>query len=128
MEENWKFDISSSAETAKLGILKVNNSFEYILHCAGQERHHKTFLIWSKLRIPAKRSFVALANDLFAREQCDQMGLFSKILVTNYFSKVAHMFGDFWDILKISLFKVKTTFGLLFIPVSGHTARQTLPK
>ena len=58
------------------------------------------------------------------------LGDFWKFLMTNYLSKVAQMFGDFWGILK-DQFKVKTAVvplkgnfrknGFLFIPVSGHT-------
>ena len=47
--------------------------------------------------------------------------------MTYYISKVAQMFGEFWDILKTSLFKKKTCrgnfrkIGPLFNLISGRT-------
>ena len=65
------------------------------------------FLCFASKIVPKVDQRLLNDADFCESEQCDQMGLFSKILVTNYFSNVAHMFGDFWDILKISLFKGK---------------------
>ena len=39
-----------------------------------------------------------------------RFGVFWKFFVTNYISKVAQMFIDFWDILKTLLFKLKVLY------------------
>ena len=36
--------------------------------------------------------------------QCDQIGQFLEFLVTNFISKVAQMFGDFWVVVKTITF------------------------
>ena len=41
-------------------------------------------------------------------DQCDQNGLFSKILTTNFLWKAAQIFGDLWGVLKTSIFQFKT--------------------
>ena len=63
-------------------------------------------------------------------DQCDQIGRFLKVLMTNYFQKVAKSYGYFLDLSEKHHLKVKTTlatlrhlletFGLLFISTSGY--------
>ena len=65
--------------------------------------------------------------------QCDQMGDFLKLSVTNLLTKVGQIFPQFWGYFEKNYILVKKrlwlrfgqlleVFGLLFISTSGHTA------
>ena len=63
-----------------------------------------------------------------------RLGDFLNILATNFLTKVAEIFGDFWGYFKYGTFQIKTSadsffatiekIGLLLISTIGHTARK----
>ena len=60
-------------------------------------QYFELLLTWLSIKKYQKLlTLVTLCQIFVAQQQCDQIGPFLKLLVTNYIWKVAQMFGDFW--------------------------------
>ena len=115
--------VSSSKQTDALKLLFKNKKLCFIKHFKNDRLANVA--VWPDLAIFYKILSNLGSTFWLSSKQWDQIGRF---LATNFFTKVAQVFGDYWAVSKKSLFIKKTimatsgTTGQLFISTYGHTA------